>query len=104
MNNNPIKLPVCHPNTVEVRYSQTTAGLKQFKNCLVNVTDINTTFFVDNQRRITQVCAMPIFVDGYDYQMNPLGLRCQVCYDFIANRAYVYNGQGKCRIINLEEA
>lgn len=104
MNNNPImKFPICPPNMVEVTSTQTVAGIKAITNSFVYVTDINTVFFVDNQHRVTQICAFPVFQDNYDYQNNPLNLREQICYDFENNRAIIYNAQAKYRIINLQE-
>lgn len=103
MNNNPIKFPVCPPNMAEVTSVQTVAGIKALKNTFVYVTDINTVFFVDNQRNITQICAFPIFQDNYDYQNNPLGLRTQIVYDFENNRAIIYDGTGNYRLMTLQE-
>lgn len=104
MNNSPIKFPVCPPNMAEVTSVQTVAGMKALKNTFVHVTDINTVFFIDNQHRITQICAFPIFQDGYDYQNNPLGLRAQTVYDFANNRMIAYNGEGEYKIIKLSDS
>lgn len=104
MDNNPItKFPVCPPNMAEVTSVQNVQGIKALKNTFVHVTDINTVFFVDNQRRITTICTMPIYQDKYDYQNNPLNLRGQIVYDFKNNRAIVYDNKGDYRLINLQE-
>lgn len=101
MNNNPIKFPVCPPNMAEVTSAQTVAGIKALTNTFVHVTDINTVFFVDNQHRITQICAFPIFQDNYDYKTNPLGLRSQIVYDFTNNLMIIFNPQGEYRIVTM---
>lgn len=105
MNNNPsMKFPVCPPNVAEVNTVETVSGIKAYKNSFVYVTNINTVFFVDNQRRITTICAMPIYRNNYDYQTNPLGLRSQTVYDFKNNLMIIYAADASYRLIDMKEA
>lgn len=104
MDNNPIiKFPICPPNMAQVVSVENVSGIKALSNTFVYVTDINTVFFIDNQHRITTICAMPVFYNGYDYAHNPLNLRTQVVYDFDNNRQIIYDGKGNYRIIKMQE-
>lgn len=79
----------------------TIANLKGLRNAFVHVSDINTTFYIDNQLRRIITWKGPVFVDDYDYENNPLGLIGQTVYDFENNLAIVYNQQGQYRKITL---
>lgn len=78
-------------------------GVKGLADCLVHVSNINTTFYIDDKHRFILTYAGPVFENGYDYEENPLKLRSQVCYDFANNRAIVYDKIGDYRIFNLSE-
>lgn len=98
-----ITIPCCPPNMANVEWLPTVQGIKSLRNTFVYVTNINTVFFADNQHRVTQICAMPIYQENYDYQTNPLGLRAQTVYDFANNIAIIYNGLGEYRLMQLTE-
>lgn len=82
---------------------ESVSNLDRLAACFVHVTDINTTFYIDDKHRMTITWAGAVEVDNYDYETNPLGLRSQTVYDFINNRAIYYNAQGKYRLIALTE-
>lgn len=82
---------------------ETIDGVKDLNNCLVHVTNINTTFYVDDKHRIIITWAGPVEKNGYDYENNPLRLRSQMVYDFENNRAIYYNANGSYRLITLTE-
>ena len=79
-------------------------GVKDLADCLVHVSNINTTIYVDAQHRYIVTFAGPVFVDDYVYTTNPLKLRSQTCYDFKNNRAIVYDKTGSYRLITLQGA
>lgn len=60
--------------------TQTVDGLTNLANCFVHVTDINTTFYVDDKHRVMITWAGPVEIDAYDIETNELGLRSQTCY------------------------
>lgn len=76
-------------------------NLKDLADCFVHVTNINTTFYIDDKHRVMITWAGPVEIDDYDYQNNPLGLRSQMVYDFENNRAIYYNKTGAYRLITL---
>ena len=78
-------------------------GLKGLADVLVHVSNINTTFYIDDKHRIILTWAGPVEADDYDYESNPLNLRSQIVYDFNNNRAIYYNKVGLYRIITLSE-
>jgi len=82
---------------------ENTSGLKKLAACFVHVTDINTTFYIDDKHRMTITWAGPVEANDYDYENNPLGLRSQTVYDFANNRAVYYNKAGEYRVITLGE-
>lgn len=96
-----ITIPCCPPDMANVEVLPTVQGIRALRNTFVYVTSINTVFFVDNQRRITTICAMPIYHDNYDYQTNPLNLRSQTVYDFKNNLMIVYAPTGAYRLVSL---
>lgn len=102
-NNNILKFPTCPQNVAEVNSVDNVAGIKAYKNSFVYVTNINTVFFIDNQRRITTICAMPLYKNNYDYQNNPLGLRSQTVYDFDNNLMIIYGPDASYRLIEMKE-
>ena len=76
------------------------SGLKNLADCFVHVSNINTTFYIDDKHRMMITWAGPVEVRDYDYQNNPLNLRSQVVYDFDNGRAIYYNAQGEYMIFN----
>lgn len=94
MNNSPIKFPVCPPNMVEVASVQTVAGMKALNNTFVYVTDINTTFFIDNQHRITWISGGVVEAESYDLLTNPLNLRNQFLYDPSTKELHYFSNTG----------
>lgn len=80
-----------------------TTNMKCLADCFVHATNINTTYYIDDQHRIMTIWAGPVEVDDYDFAENPLKLRSQVVYDFANNKAAYYNATGEYRFISLSE-
>lgn len=80
------------------------SNLRCIADAFVHVTNINTTFYIDDKHRMMITWAGPVEEDDYDYQNNPLNLRSQTVYDFANNRAIYYNRIGEYRITPLLEA
>lgn len=80
----------------------TVDGLKSLANVVVRVLSNNTVYHISACHEITVLSSGPVFVDEYDVEKNPLNLRGQVCYDFAAGHAIVYNDLGEYRVIKLE--
>lgn len=78
-------------------------NIKNLADCFVHVSDINTTFYIDDKHRMMVVWAGPIEIDGYDYENNPLNLRGQNVYDFANNRGIYFSKSGAYRIFDLAE-
>lgn len=76
-------------------------GLKNLADCFVHVTNINTTFYIDDKHRTMVTWAGPVEVDNYDYATNPLNLRSQFVIDFGAGRVYYFNATGRCSAFNM---
>lgn len=79
------------------------SGIKNIADCFVHVSNINTTFYIDDKHRMMITWAGPVEVNDYDYENNPLNLRSQTVYDFSNNRAIYYNKIGEYRVIMLGE-
>jgi len=79
------------------------SGIKNIADCFVHVSNINTTFYIDDKHRMMITWAGPVEADDYDYKNNPLHLRSQTVYDFSNNRAIYYNKTGEYRVITLGE-
>jgi hypothetical protein len=79
------------------------SGIKNIADCFVHVSNINTTFYIDDKHRMMITWAGPVEANDYDYENNPLNLRSQVVYDFENNRAIYYNKIGEYRVITLGE-
>lgn len=78
-------------------------GIKNLAACYVHVLSTNTTYYIDERGRAIITWQGDVFVDDYDYQNNPLGLRAQKVYDFANNREIIYNAQGAYRLLTLTE-
>lgn len=83
---------------------QTVANIKGLADCLVHVTENNTTYYIDDKHRITITWAGPVEADNYDYEANPLNLRSQEVWDFANSRVIRYNATGQYLIFNSSEA
>lgn len=75
-------------------------NLQGLRNAFVHVSDINTTYYIDNQLRRIITWKGPVFQDNYDYENNPLSLVDQLVYDGANNRIIIFNQQGRYQIIN----
>lgn len=60
--------------------TETVDGLTNLANCFVHVTNINTTFYIDDKHRPMIIWAGPVEVADYDILTNPFGLRSQTVY------------------------
>lgn len=78
-------------------------NLKGLRNAFVHVSNINTTFYIDNKLRRIITWKGPVFVDDYDYANNPLHLIAQEVYDFKNNRCIIYDQKGSYRKIALDK-
>lgn len=78
-------------------------GLRDIADCLVHVTSVNTTYYIDDKHRIMTVWAGPVEVDDYDYEENPLGLRSQYVIDRESGRMVYYNAVGDYSVMPLVE-
>lgn len=79
------------------------SGLRGLADCLVHVTDNNTTYYIDDKHRIAITWAGPVEADDYDYEANPLNLRSQEVWDFKNGRIIRYNATGAYLIFQAEE-
>lgn len=79
------------------------SGIKNLADCFVHVTNINTTFYIDEKHRIIVTWAGPVEVEDYDYKNNPSGLRSQFAIDYKADRAIYYNAIGEYRVFPLSK-
>lgn len=81
--------------------TQTVDGLTNLANCFAHVTDINTTFYVDDKHRVMITWAGPVEVSDYDTEANELKLRSQLC--FSDGVMYYFDKQGIAHRIGPEE-
>jgi len=77
------------------------AHIKDLANCFVHVANINTTYYIDDKRRMIITWAGPLEIDNYSASTNPLNLRSQICYDFANNKAYYFDRSGNYKTITL---
>lgn len=78
-------------------------GIKNLADCLVHVSDINTTFYIDDKHRPIVTWAGLISVSGYDVEANPKNFRGQVVYDTTADLLIVFDSQGVGHTFNVSE-
>lgn len=78
-------------------------SLKDLCNTFVHVSDINTTFYIDDKHRPIITWAGPVEYDNYDLALNSLDLRSQFLIDFANNRGAYYNKTGSYQIFNFGE-
>lgn len=73
----------------------TTEGIKQLSNTVVHVVSNNTTYYVDDKHRITEICSGPVSRDNYDFATNPENFAGQFVFDYANNIAYYYDNSGR---------
>lgn len=79
------------------------SGIKNLADCLVHVASTNTTYYIDDKKRITQIWAGPVEYDDYDLDANTLGLRSQFLIDHANDYAAYYNQTGEYQKFNFSE-
>lgn len=82
---------------------ESVGNLKDLADCFVHVSDINTTFYIDDKHRIMTTWAGLVSVENYDFDANPLNLRDQIAYDAKNNTAAIYNKQGANYIFQISD-
>ena len=70
------------------------SGIKNLADCFVHVASTNTTYYIDDKKRITQIWAGPVEYDDYDLDANTLGLRSQFLIDHANERGAYYDKTG----------
>lgn len=80
---------------------ESVSNLKDLADCFVHVSDINTTFYIDDKHRIMTTWAGPVEYNNYDLDANPLGLRSQFLIDFENSRGAYYNKIGNYEVFNF---
>ena len=78
-------------------------GITNLANCFVHVSDINTTFYVDDKHRVMVTWSGLVSVEDYDFESNPLNLRSQIAYDKNANTAAIYDNKGNSFIFQISD-
>lgn len=78
-------------------------GIKNLADCLVHVSDINTTFYIDDKHRPIITWAGPIDIPGYDMEGNPNNYRDQIVTDVANQEAVIYDKSGKGYLFGLAE-
>lgn len=76
------------------------SGIKNIADCFVHVSNINTTFYIDDKHRMMITWAGPVEVEDYDVEENPLRLRSQAVFDYFNNRMVYYDKVGRPMIFN----
>lgn len=79
------------------------SGIKNLADCFVHVASTNTTYYIDDKKRITQIWAGPVEYDNYDLDANTLGLRSQFLIDRANDYAAYYNKTGEYQKFNFSE-
>lgn len=79
------------------------SGIKNLADCFVHVASTNTTYYIDDKKRITQIWAGPVEYDDYDLDANTLGLRSQFLIDHANDYAAYYNKTGEYQKFNFSE-
>lgn len=82
---------------------ESVSNLKDLADCFVHVSDINTTFYIDDKHRIMTTWAGLVSVEDYDFEANPLNLRGQIAYDSKNNVAAIYDKQGANYIFQISD-
>lgn len=79
------------------------SNLKDLADCFVHVSNINTTFYIDDKHRTIVTWAGPVEYDNYDLEANTLGLRSQFLIDHANDYAAYYNKIGEYQKFNFSE-
>lgn len=96
--------PKCPPQAVIPSLTvESVSNLKDLADCFVHVSDINTTFYIDDKHRIMTTWAGLVSVEDYDFTANPLNLRGQIAYDAKNNTAAIYDKQGANYIFQISD-
>lgn len=82
---------------------ESVSNLKDLADCFVHVSDINTTFYIDDKHRIMTTWAGPVEYNNYDLEANSLGLRSQFLIDHANEYAAYYNKTGEYQKFNFSE-
>ena len=82
---------------------ESTSNLKNLADCFVHVTDINTTFYIDDKHRTMITWAGPVEYNNYDLDANSLGLRSQFLLDFANEQGAYYDKTGAYQIFKFGE-
>ena len=79
------------------------SNLKDLADCFVHVSNINTTFYIDDKHRTIVTWAGPVEYDNYDLDANTLGLRSQFLIDHANDYAAYYNKTGEYQKFNFSK-
>lgn len=82
---------------------ESVSNLKDLADCFVHVSNINTTFYIDDKHRIMTTWAGPVEYNNYDLDANELGLRSQFLIDFANEQGAYYNKTGDYQIFKFGE-
>lgn len=75
------------------------SGLNKLADCFVHVANINTTYYIDDKKRITKTWAGPVEYSNYDLDANTLNLRNQFLIDKTNDVAAYFDKTGKYQLI-----
>lgn len=78
------------------------SGIKNIADCFVHVSNINTTFYIDDKHRMIITWAGPVEIDDYDYENNPLKLRSQDLFDYYNGRMVHYDKLGRAMVFSAD--
>lgn len=76
------------------------SNIKDLADCFVHVSNINTTFYIDDKHRMMVTWAGPVEYDNYDLDANTLGLRSQFLIDNANEYAAYYDKTGAYQLFN----
>lgn len=94
--------PKCPPQAIIPSLTvESVSNLKDLADCFVHVSDINTTFYIDDKHRIMTTWAGPVEYDNYDLAANSLGLRSQFLIDFANERGAYYDKTGNYKTFDF---
>lgn len=83
---------------------ESTSNLKNLADCFVHVSNINTTFYIDDKHRTIVTWAGPVEYNNYDLDTNTLGLRSQFLIDHANDYAAYYNKTGEYQKFNFSDS
>lgn len=79
---------------------ETTSQTTGLQNSLVHIADINTTVYIDDKFRTTQIYTGPVEYADYDYANNPNNYKGQMVADFTNGRVVYYDKTGTKYIVS----